>query len=104
MYKHINSRMKLVFLFVLLIFILIILKVFYIEVFSYNKLNENANNLWSRNLPIGSDRGKILDRNGKIIAGNATTTSLVFIHNQIKDKKLVEDIKDSPLYIKFISV
>ena len=86
---NIYLRMKIVFLFVIFVFILIVFKVFYIEVFNYNKLNENATNLWSRNLPIGSDRGLILDRNGKIIADNETTTSLVFIHNQIKNKEKV---------------
>ena len=83
----INRRMKIVLFFITVIFLIIIFKVFYIEVFSYNKLNKEANNLWNRNLPIGSDRGNIYDRNGKLIAGNNTTTSLVFIHNQIKNKE-----------------
>ena len=83
------------FLVVLIMFILVISKVFYIEVIEYNKLNTLANSLWSRNLPISADRGEIFDRNGKIIATNITTTSLVFIPNQIVDKEAVaKDISE----------
>ena len=73
------------------IFIIIILKVFYIEVIEYKKLNSLASSLWSRNLPIEADRGKIFTVDGEILAGNLTTTSLVFIPNQIKDKNLVAE-------------
>lgn len=60
---------------------------FYIQVFEYDKLNDLASDLWSRNLPIEADRGKIYDRNGVVLADNVTTTSLVLIPSQIKDKK-----------------
>ena len=65
------------------------MKVFYIEVIEYKKLNTLASNLWSRNLPIEADRGKIFTVDGEVVAGNLTTTSLVFIPNQIKNKDLV---------------
>lgn len=75
-------------LIVIFCFFLIISKVFYIQVIEYDKLNEYANNLWSRNLPIEADRGKIATSDGTVIADNLTTVSLVFIPNQIdKDKK-----------------
>lgn len=90
MFKNkINTRVRVVFLVVSLVFLLVIFKVFYIEVIEYDKLSNLASNLWSRNLPITSDRGNIYDRNGKIIATNITTTSLVFIPNQIVDKEAV---------------
>lgn len=84
-----NSRIRLVFLLVLIVFILIIVRVFYIQVIEYKKLNTLAESLWSRNLPVQADRGKILDRNGKVIAGNVTTSSLILIPNQIKDKEII---------------
>ena len=86
-FKSIHTRMKLVLVFIFIIFIVIILRVFYIEVIDYKKLNNYASNLWSRNLPIKADRGFIYDRNGIILADNVTTTSLVLIPNQIKNKK-----------------
>ena len=82
-------RIRFVVLFISLLMLAIIIKVFYIQVFEYNKLNTLAKDLWSRNLPITADRGKILDRNGKVIADNITTTSLYLIPNQIKDKERV---------------
>ena len=79
--------MKITLLIIFFIFIVIILRVFYIEVIDYKKLNKKASDLWSRNLPVGADRGIIYDRNGVILADNVTTTSLVVIPNQIKNKK-----------------
>ena len=84
-----NRRIKIIFLFSLLIFIFIVIKVFYIQVVEYDKLNTLANELWSRNLNIMADRGKILDRNGKVIVDNETTTGLYLVPNQIKDKESV---------------
>lgn len=86
--KYIHKRIRIVLLVVICCFILIIGKVFYIQVIDYNKLNEYANNLWSRNLPIEADRGRISTMDGMVIADNLTTVSLVFIPNQIEhDKK-----------------
>ena len=85
--KNIHVRIKIVLLFIILLFILIIGKVFYIQVFDYKKLNNYASNLWSRNLPIEANRGLIYDRNGVVLADNLTTTSLVLIPNQIKNKE-----------------
>ena len=85
--KRINKRIKIVFLISLIPLILIILKVLYIQVIDYKNLKASANSLWSRNLSIEADRGRILDRNGIILADNLTTTSLVLIPNGIKDKE-----------------
>lgn len=84
-----KNRVLIVFIVVLLLFLLIIFKIFYIQVIEYNKLNDLANDLWSRNLPITANRGKITDRNGVILADNITTTSLVVVPNQITDKEAV---------------
>lgn len=85
--KEIHGRMKIVLIMIICLFILIAGKVFYIQVIDYKKLNKYASNLWSRNLPVEASRGKIYDRNGVVLADNLTTTSLVLIPNQIKDKK-----------------
>lgn len=95
-FRKIHSKIKIIMIIIIFLFILIIGKVFYIQVISYKKLNNYANSLWSRNLPIEANRGIIYDRNGIILADNLTTTSLVFIPNQIKDKektaKLISEI------------
>ncbi len=86
-FKNVHKRIKIALLIIIAFFIIIIFKVFYIEVIDYKKLNSLASSLWSRNLPIKADRGIIYDRNGVIMADNITTTSLVVIPNQIKNKK-----------------
>ena len=88
-FKRIDERIKIAFLIMLLLFVFIILRVFYIQVFDYKKLNEYASDLLSRDLQIEANRGLILDRNGVVLADNLTTTSLVLIPNQIKDKDKV---------------
>lgn len=90
--KGIHKRIKIVLLVIVFVFIVIVGKVFYIEVIEYEKLNGLASSLWSRNLPIEADRGKIYTVDGEVIAGNLTTTSLVFVPNQIKDKDLVASV------------
>ncbi len=86
-FKAIHKRMNFILIIICFLFLLIIGKVFYIQVFDYKKLNELADSLWNRNLPIEADRGKIYDRNGVILADNETTVSLVLIPNQIKEKE-----------------
>ena len=94
-FNNIHSRIRIVLFVIFLIFILVIIRVFYIQFFEYDRLRALAESLWSRNLPITADRGLITDRNGRILATNITTTSLVFVPNQIKDKEsTAEKISD----------
>lgn len=90
-FKSIDTRIRVVLLVIIMLFIFIVLRVFYIQLIDYNKLNELADDLWSRNLPIAADRGLILDRNGVVLADNVTTTSLVLIPSQISDKDKVSE-------------
>ena len=90
--KKIHKRIKITLLVIIFCFILIIGKVFYIQVIQYDKLNNLANNLWSRNLIIGANRGRIITDDNIVIADNLTTVSLVVIPNQIKNKDAV--VKD----------
>ena len=94
-YQEKHFRIRLVLVSVCLLLLAVILKVFYIQVFQYKKLNTLANDLWSRQLPITADRGLILDRNGKVLASNITTTSLYIVPNQVKNKEAVaKDLAD----------
>lgn len=93
--KNIHKRIKIVLLVVIFLFVLIVCKVFYIQVVDYNKLNNLASSLWSRNLPIEADRGRIYTIDKEVVADNLTTVSLVLIPNQIKDKeKVANDLAD----------
>lgn len=87
--KNVDKRIKILFLLMLFMFIVIVIRVLFIQVIDYNKLKKYASSLWSRELPVEADRGIITDRNGKVLADNLTTTSLVLIPNQIKNKEQV---------------
>ncbi len=87
--EKIDERIRILFLILLFFLVLIIARVLYIQLFNYKMLNDKANDLWSRNLPLAADRGLILDRNGIVLADNITTTSLVLIPSQIKNKEEV---------------
>ena len=81
-----NKRIRIVFVISLLVFFFVLVKVFYIQVIEYKKLNGLASELWSRNLTVQADRGKILDRNGKVIVDNVTTVGLYLVPSQILNK------------------
>lgn len=94
-FSNIHERIRFIFLVSIVILIAIIIKVFYIQVFAYEKLNTLAESLWSRELPIKADRGKIVDRNGEVLATNVTTVSLVVVPGQIDDpKRVAKDLAD----------
>lgn len=86
-YESIYKRQKVFIVITIVLCISIIIKIFFIEYIDYKKISKLANDLWNRELPITADRGLILDRNGKVLASNITTTSLVVVPKQIKNKE-----------------
>lgn len=100
----VQKRIKIVGVLIFFIFLVIIIRIFYIEVFSQSRLDELANSLWSRNLPILADRGKITDRNGVVLADNITTTSLVVVPVQIKNKEEVAKNLASILNTDYLNI
>lgn len=88
-FKTIHTRIKIIIIGCVILLSLILLRVFFIQIIEYNELHKLAHNLWNRNLPIEADRGIIYDRNGVVLADNVTTTSLIIVPNQIKDKESV---------------
>ena len=96
-----NTRIKYMFLICGLIFLFVVIKVFYIQVIEYKKLNTLANELWSRDLTVQADRGKILDRNGKVIVDNVTTVGLYLVPNQINNKEEVSKTLASILDVSY---
>lgn len=90
--KKNNERIKLVFIIAILLFLIIFFKIVYVQTVSYDKLSTLSDDLWSRELPISASRGKILDRNGKVLADNITITSIVIIPNQVKEPEKVAKV------------
>lgn len=99
--KKNNERIKWIFLIVILLFLIIFFKIVYVQVFSYDKLSTLSDDLWSRELPISASRGKILDRNGVVLADNITITSLIIIPNQVKDAEKVSKVLSEILDVSY---
>ena len=99
--KKIDSRIKLTLLFFISFFVVILIKIIYIEMIDYKKLSSLALDLWSRDLPIEANRGLILDRNGVILADNITTTSLILVPDQIKNKEEVTNTLATILNVSY---
>lgn len=89
---------------VIVLFIFVFLRVFYVQTVSYKKLSLLSDDLWSRELPITAERGRILDRNGKVLADNITTTSLIVVPNQIVDKKRTAQVLSECLGVSYSDI
>ncbi len=99
--KKTNERIRFLLLVFILLFLIVLIKIIYIQTISYEKLEKMADDLWSRELPITAERGKILDRNGVVLADNITTTALMIVPNQIKDPVKVSQVLSEILNVSY---
>lgn len=58
---------------------------------------QRANDLHERERTIPAPRGRILDRNGVVLADNQSVCNITVIHNQIKDPKRVIEVLSTEL-------
>lgn len=61
----------------------------YLTVYCSSEYLSLAQDLHERERPIKAERGKILDRNGVILADNKTVCTISVIHSQVSDPELV---------------
>lgn len=73
----------------LVIFILLATRLTYLMCVQAVHYKELANELHERERSIKAKRGKILDRNGVVLADNRVVCTISVIHNQITDKETV---------------
>ena len=64
----------------------------YFMVFQSEYYSKKADDLHVRERYIKAKRGKILDRNGVVLADNVTVCNISVIHNQIKDREKVIEV------------
>lgn len=84
--KIIRKRIFVTLYVFLFVFILILLRLGYVQVVKGEAYIERAFELWTRNIPVSNQRGKIYDRNGKLIVGNTLAPTVSIIPKQVKDK------------------
>ncbi|MFD1426716.1 stage V sporulation protein D (sporulation-specific penicillin-binding protein) [Kroppenstedtia sanguinis] len=69
----------------LLLFVGLLTRLGYVQLVQGKKLNEKAQDLWTRDIPFEGKRGRILDRKGEVLAYNVSSPSVLAIPAQIKD-------------------
>lgn len=67
------------------LFLSLMVRFFYIQVVWSEELNYRALDQWTREIPIVAERGKIVDRNGRILADNNTAYTVFARSNAVKE-------------------
>lgn len=93
----IRRRILIVMLIAIICFLMLVGRLIYINIGMSDFINKKAYEQWSRDVPINSGRGKIYDRNGKLIVGNKRTLTVVSINRQIKNKEATANSLSSVL-------
>lgn len=81
----------------LAILIFLIGRVVYLIFYRGEELSEKAKSLQERERTLVAQRGKILDRNGIVLAENETVYNISVVHNQIEDEEAVIDLLSDKL-------
>ena len=88
--KTLNRKKILVATALLLLALLgLIGRLVYFMIFQSEHYSKKAEDLHVREHYIKAKRGKILDRNGVILADNITVCNISVVHNQIKEREKV---------------
>ncbi len=74
------------------LFVLLFVRLVYLCVWKSDYYSEKATQLHERERSIKAARGRILDRNGEVLADNKTVCTVSVIYNQIEDKEAVIDM------------
>lgn len=96
-----NHRKKILVATAILFFLLLglVIRITYFMIFQSDYYSKKAIDLHQRERSIKAKRGRILDRNGVVLADNITVCNISVIHNQIKDKEKVIQILSEELQL-----
>lgn len=88
--KTINRKMLLIYVMcIVLICVGVFGKLIYLMVYKSEYYSEKASEVQERQRKIKAPRGRILDRNGTVIASNKTVCTVSVIYNQVKEPEKV---------------
>jgi len=92
-------KKKIVFVFFAVVLIMLLLtgRIFYLMIFCSEYYTEKAVDLHERERDIKAARGRILDRNGVVLADNRTVCTVSVIHSQIQDADAVVSVLSEKL-------
>ena len=96
--KTFQKRSLLLVLFVVFtVAFLLVGRVFYLMIVSSERLADAAQDLHERERVIKAERGKIYDRNGKILADNRPVCTISVIYSQMTDREKVISVLEKEL-------
>ena len=84
-----KKKIVTVFFAVFMVMLLLAGRVFYLMVNCSDYYTQKAQELHERERDIKAARGRILDRNGVVLADNKTVCTISVIHSQIQDPDLI---------------
>ncbi len=94
-----RQNLFLVFFVFSLILVLMMVRLGYLMIYRADYYGVLAKELHERERAIKAERGKILDRNGNLLAGNVSVSTISVIHSQIKEPEKVISILSKELEI-----
>lgn len=95
-----RQNLFLVFFVFSLILVLMMVRLGYLMIYRADYYGVLAKELHERERAIKAERGKILDRNGNLLAGNVSVSTISVIHSQIKEPERVISILSKELGIE----
>lgn len=84
----VRKRILIILVTIVLFYSLLIGRLGYIQLYQGDWLAAKADDLWSRDIPVEPKRGRILDRNGNVLAYNVSAPSVLAVPAQIEDPRL----------------
>ena len=99
--KRYQIRITLSFIFILLCFLVIFIKLFFLQIVEYEKYKSRAQKNRIVVHPLIPDRGKILDRKGKLVADNEIYYTLEVVPKNISN--IDDTYSKLQTYIKFVA-
>ncbi len=84
--------------------VLVIGRLFYVQIIWGEEIQEKAIDQWTREIPVVASRGKITDRNGVLLAGNADTYTVFVRKKAVKDVEYLSQILSKVLKMDYQSV
>lgn len=97
----IQKRLLAVIMLVAFIFFGLIFRLAYLQIFQSQKLQLLAKEQWTRSLPITAVRGKIVDRNGEVLAISYSTYDVFVRASNVKDAGKVASFLSDLLKIDY---
>lgn len=90
--KFFKNRFNILYIIIFLIIVLLAFKLATLTIVEGDKYRENSDIKTIKNIPIKAPRGKIYDRNGKILADNLTSFTVQIYKSKIKSNKFLDTI------------